>query len=104
MTVHQKRAPRKTRGTRETVIDPYLHAAVSHHNRDILRLKEELTMAKIPDFYSVNEPSKPAANRRYHNDDLCAPGRDIRAAKEDRSGTNGYKLCEHCEGYGKPKH
>jgi hypothetical protein len=56
-------------------------------------------MAKVPDFYSVNEAAKPAANRRYHNNSSCAPGRDIKAAKEDRPGNNGYKLCEHCANY-----
>jgi len=56
-------------------------------------------MAKEPDFYSVNEDKKPAANRRYHNNTLCAPGKDIKVEKENRPGTNGYKLCEHCEGY-----
>lgn len=58
-------------------------------------------MAKVPDFYSVNEDSKPVANRRYHNNDRCAPGKDIKVEKADRPGRNGYKLCEHCEGYNK---
>ena len=60
-------------------------------------------MAQVPDFYSVNEATKPAANRRYHNSGECAAGRDIKAAKEEKAGTNGYKLCEHCENYNKPK-
>ena len=60
-------------------------------------------MARIPDFYSINETKLPVAARRYHNNDLCAPGRDIKAAGEDRPGNNGYKLCERCEDYGKPK-
>jgi hypothetical protein len=58
-------------------------------------------MAKEPDFYSVNEDKKPVANRRYHNNTLCAAGKDIKVEKENRLGNNGYKLCQHCEGYNK---
>jgi hypothetical protein len=59
-------------------------------------------MATEPDFYSANEGKKPAVARRYHNNTDCAPGRDI-PKNERRSGTNNYKLCEHCDGYNKKK-
>lgn len=52
-------------------------------------------MAKIDPFYSVNESTKPADNRRHHNNDQCPPGRDI-PTSERKQGTGGYKLCEHC--------
>lgn len=55
-------------------------------------------MPKVPAFYSVNEASKPAANRRHHDNGLCAPGNDIPQG-ERRHGDGGYRLCEKCEGY-----
>ena len=52
-------------------------------------------MATVPDFYSVNEAKKPAADRRYHDNDKCGPGGQIK--KEDRqNGQNGYSRCEDC--------
>ena len=55
-------------------------------------------MAKTTDFYSINEQAKAALTRRYHNNNTCAPGRDI-PSWERRVGTAGYKLCEHCATY-----
>ena len=52
-------------------------------------------MSKVPEFYSVNEASKPAGNRRHHNNNACAPGRDI-PQHERRTGTGGYPLCQDC--------
>ncbi len=52
-------------------------------------------MAKVADFYSVNEANKPAGNRVYHNNSTCPPGRDI-PQHERRTGTNGYRLCQDC--------
>ena len=52
-------------------------------------------MGKVPDFYSINETSKPADKRVYHNTDSCPPGRDI-PANERRYGTNNYRLCKDC--------
>jgi hypothetical protein len=54
-------------------------------------------MAKVPAFYSVNEVSKPADKRVHHNDNTCAPGRDI-PLNERRTGTGGYRLCDICQG------
>ena len=34
-------------------------------------------MAKVPDYCSINEASKPAANRVYHDNNECRAGRDI---------------------------
>lgn len=55
-------------------------------------------MPKVSAFHSVNEAKKPAAERRYHDNSLCAAGRDI-PQNERASGTGGYTLCEKCEGY-----
>jgi hypothetical protein len=52
-------------------------------------------MPTVADFYSINEAAKPAANRVYHNNSACPPGRDI-PPNERRSGTNGYRLCKDC--------
>lgn len=56
-------------------------------------------MAKVAAFYSINEADKPANKRVHHNESQCAPGRDIKAAKEDEPGTGGYPLCEVCQRY-----
>jgi hypothetical protein len=53
-------------------------------------------MPKVPEFYSINEAKKPEATRVHHNNSACAPGRDIKAAKEDKLGTGGYRLCDVC--------
>jgi hypothetical protein len=52
-------------------------------------------MAKVSPFYSVNEVKKLANERVHHNNDACAPGRDIPLG-ERLSGTGGYKLCKRC--------
>jgi len=53
-------------------------------------------MPKVPDFYSVNEANKPAANRRYHNNNACPPGRDIPQNERRPGDGGGYSLCEDC--------
>jgi hypothetical protein len=53
-------------------------------------------VAKVSDFYSVNEVKKPEADRVYHNNNSCGPGKEI-PANERRSGTNGYRLCKDCK-------
>ena len=52
-------------------------------------------MAHVPAFHSVNETKKPADQRVYHNNNACAPGRDI-PSEERKSGEGGYKLCNVC--------
>jgi hypothetical protein len=52
-------------------------------------------MPKVPEFYSINETSKPANLRVHHNNSACPPGRDV-PAHERRAGTNGYRLCDDC--------
>jgi hypothetical protein len=52
-------------------------------------------MPRTPEFYSINEAAKPAANRVYHNNSACPPGRDI-PPSERRPGTGGYRLCMDC--------
>ena len=52
-------------------------------------------MATVSAFYSVNEVSKPEANRVHHNNNTCPPGRDI-PSYERRPGTGNYRLCHDC--------
>ncbi len=53
-------------------------------------------MPKVPEFYSVNEATKPSANRVHHNNSACPPGRDI-PQHERRQGTGNYRLCDDCD-------
>jgi hypothetical protein len=53
-------------------------------------------MARVPNFYSINEVKKPANKRRYHNNSECGPGKEIPKA-DKRAGTDGYDLCEDCQ-------
>jgi hypothetical protein len=53
-------------------------------------------MAKVADYYSVNEASKPAVNRVYHDNDQCKAGRDI-PKNERRPGRGGYRHCVDCD-------
>ena len=53
-------------------------------------------MPPVPAFHSVNEAQKPAANRVFHNNSLCVPGRDI-PQHERRTGTGNYRLCDRCK-------
>lgn len=52
-------------------------------------------MTIVAAFHSVNEATKPVAKQVYHNNNRCAPGRDI-PANERRAGTGGYRLCTVC--------
>ena len=52
-------------------------------------------MTVIP-FNSINEVKKQVADRVYHNNNKCPSGHDI-PKKERRSGTAGYRLCQHCK-------
>lgn len=47
-------------------------------------------------FYSINEATKTAEKRVYHDNSACAAGQDIRPA-DKRSGTNNYRHCEDCQ-------
>jgi hypothetical protein len=53
-------------------------------------------MAKVKEYYSVNEASKPADKRVYHDNDQCRAGRDI-PQHERRPGTGGYRHCNDCD-------
>jgi hypothetical protein len=53
-------------------------------------------MSAVADFHSINEAKKPPANRVYHNNNACPPGRDI-PTHERRQGTGGYRLCHDCQ-------
>jgi hypothetical protein len=52
-------------------------------------------MTKVADFYSVNEVKKPTDKRVYHDNNACAPGRDI-PQHERQSGKGGYRHCDVC--------
>jgi hypothetical protein len=52
-------------------------------------------MPRVKEYYSVNEASKPANKRVYHDNDQCRAGREI-PLNERRSGTSGYRLCKDC--------
>lgn len=53
-------------------------------------------MSRVAPFYSINEAKKPAGERVHHNNDACAPGRDI-PSWERKPGTGGYPLCQVCQ-------
>lgn len=53
-------------------------------------------MSRVPEFYSINEVSKPQANRVHHNNGTCRPGQDI-PQSERRAGNGGYRLCDDCQ-------
>lgn len=59
-------------------------------------MEKEVLMPSTATFYSVNEAEKPAANRVYHNNSQCGPGREI-PQNDRRNGSNGYRLCDDCE-------
>ena len=53
-------------------------------------------MPPTADFYSVHQLKKLIANRAYHNNYACSPGRAI-PLNERKYGSNGYKLCHNCD-------
>lgn len=53
-------------------------------------------MPKVPNFYSMNELLKPLIDRIYHNNEACAPGREI-SAIDRREDSTTYRLCGDCE-------
>jgi hypothetical protein len=44
-------------------------------------------MSKVPSFHSISELLKPVIDRVYHNNEACAPGREVPAneRREDSS-------------------
>lgn len=55
-------------------------------------------MTKVSAFHSVNEKNKDPTKRVHHDNNLCAPGRDI-PSWERQAGSNGYRLCDVCAEY-----
>jgi hypothetical protein len=55
-------------------------------------------MPIVPAFHSVNESLKLPQNRVFHNNSMCAAGRDI-PEQERRPGTGGFRICDRCEEY-----
>jgi hypothetical protein len=53
-------------------------------------------MAKVADYYSINEAKKPADKQVYHDNDQCIAGRDI-PQSERRPGRGGYRHCNDCD-------
>jgi hypothetical protein len=53
-------------------------------------------MPRVPDFHSIGELLKPSADRVYHNNEACMPGREVSVA--DRREDSGiYRLCGDCK-------
>lgn len=52
-------------------------------------------MTGVAKFHSINEVKKPIEKRVHHNNNACAPGRDI-PQNERRPGDGGYRLCDDC--------
>jgi hypothetical protein len=53
-------------------------------------------MPKVPNFYSSSELLKPLIDRIYHNNEACAPGREI-AAVDRREDGSVDSLCGDCK-------
>jgi len=53
-------------------------------------------MPKVPNFYSMNELLKPLIDRVYHNNEACAPGREI-STIDRREDSAIDRLCGDCE-------
>lgn len=53
-------------------------------------------MSKVVPFHSVNEFKKPPSHRVYHDNSVCAAGRDI-PQHERRNGTGLFQLCGYCQ-------
>ncbi len=53
-------------------------------------------MAYVDPYHSANEESKPAGERRWHDQSDCGPGSDIPKG-DRRPGTGGYTRCEDCK-------
>lgn len=47
-------------------------------------------------FYSVNEGDKPETKRVHHTNSTCPDAVEIKAAKADKPGSGGYRLCAEC--------
>jgi hypothetical protein len=45
-------------------------------------------MPKMAECHSIHEANKPIGNRVYHNNNMCAPGREIQP-DELRAGSGG---------------
>src|SRR5579885_1746514 len=58
--------------------------------------EREITMPRVPAFYSINEALKAPQHRVHHDNSACPSGRDI-PSWERRPGTGGYRLCENCD-------
>lgn len=50
----------------------------------------------LASFHSINELLKPLADRVYHNNGDCAPGREI-SALDRREDSSQYILCDDCK-------
>jgi len=59
-------------------------------------LQETKPMAKVADYYSINEAKKPKDKQVYHDNDQCIAGRDI-PQNERRPGRGGYRHCNDCD-------
>ena len=53
-------------------------------------------MSTVPQFHSINEFLKPLVDRVYHDNEACAPGREITAIDRREDGSS-YRLCDDCK-------
>jgi hypothetical protein len=53
-------------------------------------------MPRVADFHSIDELLKPLADRVYHNNEACVPGREVSAA-DRRDDSSVYRLCGDCK-------
>ena len=63
---------------------------------DTYKTEADAVLALAPNFHSIRELLKPLADRVYHNNEACAPGREI-SAIDRREESSQYKLCGDCE-------
>jgi hypothetical protein len=54
-------------------------------------------VAKLQEYYSANEASKPASKRVYHNNDQCRAGREIPQSERRYGKPGGFRHCEDCD-------
>jgi len=53
-------------------------------------------MPTVSDFHSISELLKPLVDRVYHNNEACAPGREI-SALDRREDSSLFRLCGECQ-------
>jgi hypothetical protein len=60
-------------------------------------------MPQTQPFFSTNEAKKPVAQRVYHDNSECVPGREIQLS-DRRDGTASYERCKVCDRLSRESH